>query len=61
MDRLIYLFGALLMSGGIVVLLGITLLLEGILNFSTVITAVKIVKNQRPDVIEVDDFEERKD
>ena len=45
----------------LMVLLGITLLLEGILNFSTVITAVKIVKNQRPDVIEIDDFEERKD
>lgn len=45
----------------LMVLLGITLLLEGILNFSTVITAVKIVKNQRPDVIEIDNFEERKD
>ncbi len=38
----------------LVVLLGITLLSEGILNFSTVITAVKIIKHQRPDVIEVD-------
>lgn len=40
------------------VLLGVTLLAEGILNFSTVITAVKIIKNQRPDVVEAD-FEER--
>ena len=34
--------------------LGISLLSEGLLNISTVITAVKIVKNQRPDVIEID-------
>lgn len=36
------------------VFLGISLLSEGLLNISTVITAVKIVKNQRPDVIEID-------
>ncbi len=33
-------------------LLGLSLLSEGILNLSTVITAVKIIKNQRPDIIE---------
>lgn len=43
------------------VILGITLLAEGMLNFSTVITAVKIIKHQRPDVIEADFYEERKD
>ena len=45
-------------SSLLMVLLGITLLAEGILNFSTVLTAVKIVKNQRPDVIETDVYEE---
>ena len=34
------------------VFLGITVLAEGILNLSTVISAVKIVKNQKPDVID---------
>ena len=34
------------------------LLSEGVLNFSTVITAVKIVKNQQPDSIDVE-FEEK--
>lgn len=43
------------------VIFGITLLFEGVLNFSTVITAVKIIKNQIPDVIELDDYEERED
>lgn len=33
-------------------LLGISLLAEGILNFCVVISTVKIVKHQRPDVIE---------
>lgn len=36
------------------VFLGISLLCEGLLNISTVITAVKIVKNQRPDIIEIE-------
>ncbi len=35
------------------IILGISLLCEGILNLITVLTAVKIVKNQRPDVIEI--------
>ncbi len=37
----------------LMVLLGITLLSEGFLNMSTAITAVKIIKHQQPDVIEV--------
>ena len=38
--------------------LGITLLAEGILNFSTMITAVKIIRHQQPDTdtVEVHDF-----
>ena len=36
------------------VILGLTLLSEGILNLSTVISTVLIVKNQAPDVIETD-------
>ncbi len=59
-------FGLILMfrpgesSNVISVILGISLLCDGILNFSTVITAVKIVKNQKPDVIEID-YEEGKE
>ncbi len=49
-------------SGSVLrVLLGITLLTEGILNFSTAITAVKIIKHQQPDVIEAGYYEERED
>ena len=50
-------FGLLLMlrpgenSRVLMAFFGIALLAEGILNFSTVLTAVKIVKNQRPDVV----------
>ena len=36
------------------VILGLTLLSEGILNLSTVISTVLIVKNQAPDIIETD-------
>ncbi|MCI8331238.1 MAG: hypothetical protein HFE78_00195 [Clostridiales bacterium] len=43
------------------VLIGISMLCEGVLNISTVITAVKIIKHQRPDVIEIDYYEERED
>ncbi|MCI8608076.1 MAG: hypothetical protein HFE73_00335 [Firmicutes bacterium] len=49
------------------IVFGIALLLEGILNFSTVIAAVKIVRNQYPDgvdaeeVVDVEYFEERED
>ena len=38
------------------ILLGVTLIFEGILNFITVITAVKIIDHQQPDVIEVTEF-----
>lgn len=54
------LFGLLLMfrpgegSEVLAILLGVTLLVDGILNFITVIATVKIIKNQRPDVIEVE-------
>lgn len=42
-------------------LLGITLLAEGILNFSTVITAVKIIRHQKPDVIEIEAIDEKEE
>lgn len=45
----------------LMILFGISLLTEGILNLSTVLTAVKIVRHQMPDVIEVDYYEEGKD
>lgn len=48
-------------SSVLTVLIGITLLSEGILNLSTVLTAVKIIKHQKPDVIEADYYEERED
>lgn len=38
------------------IILGVTLLLEGILNFCTVVTAVKIIKHQQPDVIEITEY-----
>lgn len=41
-------------SNILTVLIGITLLSEGLMNLSTVITAVKIIKHQQPDVIEFD-------
>lgn len=43
------------------VLTGITMLCEGILNIITMITTVKIIKHQQPDVIEIDSYEERED
>lgn len=43
------------------VLLGISMMGEGVLNISTMITAVKIIKNQKPDIIEIDTYEERED
>lgn len=45
----------------LMVVLGITLLAEGILNFSTMLTAVKIIKHQRPDVIEAEYYEDKED
>ncbi|MGN0180529.1 MAG: HdeD family acid-resistance protein [Monoglobaceae bacterium] len=48
-------------SSILTVLIGISMLCEGILNIGTMITAVKIIKHQQPDVIEVDYYEERED
>ena len=47
----------------LMVLVGISLVLEGILNLITVIVAVRIFKNQQPDVIyvEPDESEENRD
>ena len=47
----------------LMVLVGISLVLEGILNLITVIVAVRIIKNQQPDVIyvEPDESEENRD
>lgn len=43
------------------VLVGISMLCEGILNISTMITAVKIIKHQQPDIIEAVYYEKRED
>lgn len=40
------------------VLLGISLIWDGILNLSTMLTAVKIVRNQKPDEIVVDPIDD---
>ena len=40
-----------------VMLMGASLLLDGALNLSVALCAVKVVDHQRPDVIETDDFE----
>ncbi len=45
----------------LVILMGVSVLCEGILNLSTVITAVKIIKHQQPDVIEIEADEESED
>ena len=41
----------------LVMLVGASLLLDGALNLSVALCAVKVVAHQRPDVIESDDFE----
>ena len=41
----------------LVMLMGASLLLDGALNLSVALCAVKVVDHQRPDVIETDDFE----
>lgn len=46
-------------SNVLMILMGITFLSEGILNFCTMLTAVKIVRYQMPDVIDVDVFERK--
>lgn len=43
------------------ILLGISLLAEGILNFATILMAVKIIKHQQPDVIEIHTYTEKED
>lgn len=43
------------------VLIGISMLCESILNIGTMITTVKIIKHQQPDVIKVEYYEERED
>lgn len=40
------------------ILIGVTLLSEGLLSASTMLTAVKIIKHQQPDVIEVTEYSE---
>lgn len=42
-------------------LMGLSLLCDGVLNLTVALCTVKIVNHQRPDVIETDDFEIRKD
>ena len=60
-------FGMLLMlrpAGGskwLMILFGVSLLFEGILNLCTALTAVKIVKHQQPDCIEVEYTEVQED
>lgn len=55
-------FGLILMlrpaesSRIMMILLGVTLILEGILSFVTVITAVKIIDHQQPDIVEVTEY-----
>ena len=52
-------FGAVLIarpsesSRILIILTGITMMCEGVLNIGTMVTAVKIIKHQRPDVINV--------
>jgi len=43
------------------VLLGISLLAQGILNLSVALSMVKIVKNQAPDIIEADYYDMKED
>lgn len=42
-------------------LVGISMLCEGVLNIVTVLCAVKIIRHQQPDVIDVGYYEERED
>lgn len=41
----------------LVMLMGVSLLLDGALNLSVALCAVKVVRHQQPDIIETDDFE----
>ena len=48
-------------SSLLMILLGITLLCEGVLSLSTVITMVKIINYQQPDVIDIQCYDESED
>ena len=50
-------FDSVIGAQALSVFLGLTLLSEGVLNLYTVISTVLIIKDQFPDVIEVDAFE----
>lgn len=56
---LIIVFKPEISSRMLVILLGISLLTDGILSLSTVLTSVKIIKHQVPDRIEIENYEER--
>ncbi len=45
----------------VTVLLGFSLVCQGLLNFGTVLTAVKIIRHQQPDTIKIDHVLDRKD
>ena len=61
--RILYVIGLLLVlrptegAQVLVMLMGVSLLLDGALNLSVALCAVKVVRHQQPDVIETDDFE----
>lgn len=38
----------------VMILLGVTLITEGLLNLTTILTAVKIIRRQRPEIIDTD-------
>lgn len=46
-------------SRTIMIFAGAALLAEGLLNFDTIITAVKIIKHQQPDIIDAEFYEEK--
>lgn len=60
-------FGAVLLvrpsesAYAVTVLLGFSLVCQGLLNFGTVLTAVKIIRHQQPDTIKIDHVLDRKD
>lgn len=45
-------------SNVLAVILGVSLLVEGFLNLSTILTAVKIIRHQQPNIIDSDYYEE---
>lgn len=54
---LVLLFRPVQSARVLMILLGVNLLAEGILNLSTALTVVKIVRNQQPDVVDADGYE----